>query len=110
MRYLLLLLIVVVFVVVPHFAYGEQVTNELMKKWVTDTISSKYVGNEEIKDSILNYNLSSLWTKTKSSQIFGFIGDNYQRIQIHISSVTKDPTVPALYHVRGKTKVKGNIC
>ena len=41
---------------------------------------------------------------------FGFIGSNYQRFYIHYTSVTKNPSNPYQYLVKGKTRVKNNIC
>jgi hypothetical protein len=40
----------------------------------------------------------------------GFIGANFQRLQIHFITVIKNPFNPAVYFVYGKTKVKRNIC
>jgi hypothetical protein len=40
----------------------------------------------------------------------GFIGANYQRFYIHYTSVIKNPLNPYLYQVKGKTRVKNNIC
>lgn len=40
----------------------------------------------------------------------GFIGDNFQRFQIHFTSFKKSQSNPLLYEVKGKTRVKGNVC
>ncbi|MFD1258353.1 hypothetical protein ACFQ3S_16225 [Mucilaginibacter terrae] len=40
----------------------------------------------------------------------GFIGAKYQRFYIHYTSVSKDPSNPYQYLVKGKTRVKNNIC
>jgi len=40
----------------------------------------------------------------------GFIGSNYQRFYIHYTSVIKDAKNPYLYNIKGKTRVKNNIC
>lgn len=55
------------------------------------------------------YDLSHLWTTTESSEIFGFIGAGYQRLQIHFLSVTKDRNDPATYLVEGKTLVRKRV-
>ncbi len=50
--------------------------------------------------------------KVKRAEILGFIGDNFQRFQIHFNSVTKNPKNPYQYFAFGKTKVfpfKGTI-
>jgi len=40
----------------------------------------------------------------------GYIGDNYQRFQIHFASFKKSRNNPLVYDVKGKTKVNGNVC
>lgn len=40
----------------------------------------------------------------------GFIGTNYQRFYLHYSSVRQDPARPYVYQVRGKARVKANVC
>ena len=44
------------------------------------------------------------------AEILGFIGDNYQRFQIHFISIIQNPSNPYEYFAYGKTKVKENIC
>ncbi|MGQ2982569.1 hypothetical protein [Flavobacterium sp.] len=41
---------------------------------------------------------------------YGYIGDNFQRFQIHFTSFKKSKADPLVYDVKGKTRVKGNIC
>jgi hypothetical protein len=41
---------------------------------------------------------------------YGFIGSNYQRFYIHYTAVIKNPSNPYQYLVKGKTRVKNNIC
>lgn len=45
-----------------------------------------------------------------SNQAIGFLGNDYQRFYIHFSSVKKDDKNPYQYQVKGKTKLKDNIC
>lgn len=40
----------------------------------------------------------------------GFVGDNYQRMEIRFMSSLQNPTSKLLYHINGKTCVQGNIC
>ena len=46
----------------------------------------------------------------KRAEILGFIGDNYQRLQIHFISIIQNSLNPYEYFAYGKTKVKENIC
>src|ERR1051326_7059910 len=67
-------------------------------------------GASSLMNQILVYDLSSLWTKTESAAIYGFIGVNCQRLQMKFLRVEKDPQFPTLYYVKGKSKVKDNTC
>ncbi len=40
----------------------------------------------------------------------GYIGKDFQRFYIYFSSISKDSSNPNLYSVRGKSRVKNNIC
>ena len=67
-----------------------------------------YLPNE-FKNSFANTDFSLLFTKTENESVFGFIGDDYQRIRVKIISVSKSKTVPDTYDVYGKSMVKTNI-
>ncbi len=61
-------------------------------------------------DEFLEFDFSKLWLETDEYFIFGIIGENHQRIQVKFISVEKNPKNPKEYLVKGKTKVKNNIC
>ena len=65
--------------------------------------------NQLYAEKLSSYDLSNLWMSS-SEDILGFIGDNYQRLQLHYISIKKDTVNPNVYHVKGKSKVKNNIC
>lgn len=48
--------------------------------------------------------------KVKRAEILGFIGNDFQRFQIHFSSIIKNPKNAYQYFACGKTKVKENLC
>jgi len=73
-------------------------------------LTSEYIDRTDIKSEFINYDISSLLTQTRSSIVFGFIGDNYQRIRIKLISVIKNKDNPNQYFVYGKSMVKENIC
>ena len=62
-----------------------------------------------LKAFLAKYDLSHLWTTTDSSEIFGFIGAGYQRLQIHFLSVTKSQNNAGVYLVEGKTLVRNRV-
>jgi hypothetical protein len=79
---------------------------------------------DDFYKEIKKYNVSALLTAdsiliedreggkemSKSSEPLGYVGEDYQRFQIHFISVEKSKTNPYVYSLYGKTKVKDNIC
>lgn len=70
---------------------------------------------------IKNYDLSTILTadsiiiedgteKIRRAEILGFIGDTYQRIQIHFTSIIQNPSNRYEYFACGKTKVRETVC
>ena len=51
-----------------------------------------------------------MFDKFKRPEPLGFIGDNYQRFQIHFTSFQKSEKNLHEYVITGKTRVKSNIC
>ncbi len=64
----------------------------------------------ELNDSLIAKDFSALWTQTPNGMVYGFIGDDYQRIRVKLISVIKDITAPEVYRVYGKNMVKTNVC
>ncbi|NQX85129.1 MAG: hypothetical protein HRT67_04390 [Flavobacteriaceae bacterium] len=67
------------------------------------------------------YDISKLWTLDKfemdddtptlyRNEPLGYIGENYQRFQIHFISAIKNPDNKLEYFIYGKTKSNGKIC
>ncbi len=77
--------------------------------------------NRDFTEEIKKYDISNLWTLDKFQiendtetverpEPLGYIGNNFQRFQIHFISVIKNADNKLQYFVYGKTKVKENIC
>ena len=80
--------------------------------------------NARTTDFIQNieaYDISKLWTLETfemedgtptlyRNEPLGYIGENYQRFQIHFISAIKNPNNNLEYFIYGKTKSNGNIC
>ncbi|HTD99544.1 MAG TPA: hypothetical protein VK668_09655 [Mucilaginibacter sp.] len=79
------------------------------ERFKKDQLKSKYLSEKEFKDQLIKHNFSSLVTHTDNSMVYGFIGDNYQRIRIKFITVTKDAVSPDTYHIYGKSMVKNNV-
>jgi hypothetical protein len=57
-----------------------------------------------------DFDFTQLFLHTDNSVIYGFIGDNYQRLHIKFITVSKSQSLPTTYLVYGKSMVKQNIC
>lgn len=68
------------------------------------------VDSTDVRNDIVKNDLSILWTTTNPNRVLGYIGNNYQRLQMALTSITKDPKNPEIYNVKGKSRVKNNIC
>jgi hypothetical protein len=73
-------------------------------------LSEKHLAKGEFRDKMKVLDFNSIWTTTDNKQVYGFIGNNYQRLRIKLISVKKDPANATQYIVYGKSAVKGNIC
>lgn len=98
----------VFFILVAVNIYGQ--TNDQAVNWKNQILEDENLSNKDYKNDVLKYDFSSLWTKTENSGVFGFIGDDYQRLRVKIISVKKDKNRPDIYLVAGKSMVKNNIC
>ncbi|MDR2909764.1 MAG: hypothetical protein LBV47_00110 [Bacteroidales bacterium] len=75
---------------------------------------------DDFLTQIRNYDLSTILTADsiladeenmiKRAEILGFIGDNYQRLQIHFISIIQNPSNRYEYFAYGKTKVRETVC
>lgn len=64
---------------------------------------------EDQKERYQDYDFSGLW-QLHENQPLGFIGPRYERLRIVLLEVRQDERAPALYHVKGKSKVKNAVC
>ncbi|MGZ3757186.1 MAG: hypothetical protein ACXVAY_12680 [Mucilaginibacter sp.] len=97
--FFLLLLIIV------KSAAGQSESVLYKKKQLAD----KSLTSVELKARFLKRDFSSLFTVTDNSVVYGFIGDNYQRIRMKFITVTKDTLASDTYNVYGKSMVKNNV-
>lgn len=102
MRYPLLVLL---FILCKILAFGQAESQAFRNKELNNTALS----SAEFKNMFLHNSFPMLLTKSDNSIVYGFIGDNYQRLHIKIISV-KQSEVANGYTVYGKSMVSGNIC
>ena len=92
----------------------------LITLFLIGQVFAQNVPTSDFSIKMKNYDLSVVLTadsiidgeneKSPRGEILGFIGDNYQRLQIHFISIIKNQSNPYEYFTYGKTKVKNNIC
>lgn len=78
-----------------------------------DKIKNYDLSTVLLTDSIINEDITDgeyHKTKFQRAEILGFIGNDYQRLQIHFISIIQNIDNPYEYFAYGKTKVKGTIC
>ena len=59
-------------------------------------------------DKYSRYDFSNVWNS--NNDVYGVIGDNYQRILIKFISIKRNEKNKTEYVVRGKSSVKSNVC
>lgn len=90
-------------------AVGVHGQTKNQAEWEKEILSDESVSNVEFKNNILKYDFAPLWMTTENSAVFGFIGDDFQRLRIKLLTVVKDKNNPDTYRVTGKSMVKNNI-
>lgn len=79
------------------------------EKFKAENLANARLSPTELKGKLIHHNYSKLFTVTDNAMVYGFIGDNFQRIRIKIISVNKDSLLADTYNVYGKSMVKNNI-
>ena len=80
------------------------------RRFLDDVLKKGEILPRELNDSLIGKDFGPLWTGTPNWAIYGFIGDDYQRLRVKFISVIREPSYPAVYRVYGKDMVKNNIC
>ena len=93
------------------FALGVYAqTDNDRAEWIASVVDDSKLSTAADKSRILKFNFGPLWTRLHdNASVFGYIGSDYQRMRIVITSATKSPGKPDTYNVTGKSMVKGVI-
>jgi hypothetical protein len=98
--------VVIIILLLASFSLsGQYNRTKEWQSWILGNLS-----NIEYKDSLNHYDFGKLWTETENTLVFGFIGENYQRIRIKIISTSRKDNNSSIYEIIGKSMVKNNIC
>jgi hypothetical protein len=89
--------------VLPLVSFAQNDNSDMPSE--TDTLNDQLISDIEYAD------LGFLWSGSRFQDTrLGFIGDNYQRLQIRFLSIIKNYDNPFEYFIYGKSNVKENIC
>jgi hypothetical protein len=103
MKHTLFTLLIVAY---SFFVFGQKEAQNFKAK----QLQGPNLAPAELKIQLIHYNFSTLFMQADNSIVYGFIGDNYERIRIKFISVTKSKVLANTYYVYGKSMVKNNIC
>ena len=86
--------------------------NPQISRWRSSLNNPEYDSNklkkENLIESYIDYDFSTLLTP--KDEFKGYIGEDFQRIKIFYTSITKDQSEPSKYLVEGVSVVKENLC
>lgn len=75
-----------------------------------DILNDEEIIEKDITSNFIIYDFSNIWLATENRNIFGIIGNDYQRIKIKFLTVARNENNPNEYLVYGKSNVKNQIC
>ena len=99
---------IITLVLITSYIFGFAQTEA--QKFKHDQLANKNLSAIELKSQLTKLDFSSLFTHADNAEVFGFIGDNYQRIRIKFISAFKVASSTDTYLVFGKSMVKNTIC
>jgi hypothetical protein len=102
------LLISKILLLITYTAFAQK--PDFYAKWKSNVLNEQYLYSKDFKDSLKTLDFSTLWTRVDNGLVYGFIGENFQRLKIKLLSVEKDAIKSDTYHVLGKSMVKNNVC
>ncbi|MBT9395632.1 hypothetical protein KLP40_20875 [Hymenobacter sp. NST-14] len=73
------------------------------------TLTSGYLKSTELSSQYAARSFAPIWLRSEPATVFGFIGDDYQRLRVKLLTVRPDAQQPGRYLVTGKSKVRDNI-
>ena len=85
-------------------------TDRERAEWAASILDESKLSSSQETNRILKFNFGPLWTRLHDNDsVLGYIGDDYQRLRIAITSATKHPGQPNTYNVTGKSLVKNVV-
>ncbi len=98
---------VIILIFVYCFLYGQQ-TEQWINKLENPKYSSLELKENNLKEKYFEYDFSTLLVP--KSNFLGFIGDEYRRLRIFFTRISKNNTKPDIYEIKGISLVNENKC
>lgn len=83
-------------------------SQEDSQKFLNEHLQGPETERRELKQKFSKYDYSRIWLYDQNF-LFGFIGNNYQRLYMRFLDIKRSPTDTFVYEVQGKSMVKNNI-
>jgi hypothetical protein len=99
------LLLFLLLIVGYRFCYGQSESVKFKSK----QLKFDGLGQSELKGQFIKNDFAPLWLHTENQYVYGFIGNDYQRLKLKFLSVIKDSLSQNTYDVLGKSMVRNNI-
>ncbi len=81
------------------------------EEWLRNLgLDDAVISEDAVRTAVLAHDLALLWTSTDSRYVFGFIGAEYERFDIHVASAVRDERQPGTYRLTGMTRTRGRVC
>jgi hypothetical protein len=97
------------FLAIFLFSLTVHAQAERREAWLHSLLNDNDLSKVEQKTRITKLDFAPLWIGTENSSVFGFIGQNYQRLRIKIISVRKLSNLSDTYSVSGRSMVNSVV-
>ena len=89
--------------------YAQNGASGYYEKYRDQDLRKNDLSADKFQSLINKHNFSKIFTCTDNSVVYGFVGNDFQRIHIKFISISKSKTSPGLYYIYGKSMVRNNI-
>lgn len=77
--------------------------------WLRTFLDDERLEKADHKNRITKHDFGPMWTAGDNASVFGFIGDDYQRLRVKILTAHRDPRRPDTYNITGKSMVRNVV-
>ncbi len=108
MKYFNQIILTLIFLFFSTSVFAQSSKKDLIK-FYAPLISENILSRNNYLNKYAKKDFSAVWNYHKNDEYLGFIGDDYQRIRIKISSAVKDKNKLQTYTIKGKSAIGSKI-